>query len=838
VNGGDLPSGMEVGLSSEEAWKRLRETGFNEPVPERRRRRAAAALHLLANPLVLILLFACIVSIGVGEVVNATIIAIIVLLSAGINGFQSLRAEHTIERLQRGVAPRSTVLRDAEWVTIPRREVVPGDIIRISAGDLIPADAVLIDSGDLHIQESALTGESSPAEKSSRPTGGERANRVYLGTTVISGWGVARVEQTGPATVFGDIARRLTVRPPESEFERGLRQFGLFITRIVVFLVLFLLVISIALHRDPLSSLLFALALAVGMTPEFLPMITTVTLTRGAMAMARQNVIVRRLSSIQDFGSIDILCCDKTGTLTRGEMSLEEALDIWNRYSDRTFTLAWINSRFESGIRSPLDAAILGRPQPAGAADFVKVDEIPFDFERRIVSVVVQRGAERLLVCKGAPEYVFPRCTSVEDRGRAVSFSDELHARSQALFEALATRGMRVLAVAFRPLAPEAAYERATEENLTLSGLLSFADPPLEDVAPLIEKLAADGIRIRILTGDNERVARYVCGKVGIDSASIMLGRHVDSLDDIALGHVAERTTIFARVSPSQKNRIILALKNRGHVVGYIGDGINDAPSLHAADVGISVANAADVAREAADVLLVERSLLVLHRGIIEGRRAFGNVTKYVLMGTSSAFGNMFSMAVAALLLPFLPMLPTQILLNNFLYDLAQITIPADRVDEVYLRKPRRWGIALIRHFMLVLGPVSSVFDFITFAVLIYVFQASVPLFRTGWFIESLATQTLVLFVIRTGGNPLRSRPATPLVITVFAVLAIAVVLPFTPAAPMLGFVPLPRTYFLFLVPAVVTYLVAAEFAKRSAMRLDVHRPITAAASSHPRVSG
>jgi len=832
VTPGDATSGFKGGLTGNEARRKLLETGPNEPVPVRRRRRVSAALHLFANPLVLVLLFACLISIGLGDVVDAIIIAVIVLLSAAINGSQSLRAEHAIERLHSRIAPRSTVLRDGEWMTIPRSEVVPGDIIRISAGDLVPADAVLLEAGDLHVQEAALTGESMPSGKTSGEGADDRSNRVYLGTSVVSGWGIARVEKTGQATEFGDVARRLTARAPESEFERGLRQFGLFITRIVVFFVLFLIVISIALRRDPLTSLLFALALAVGMTPEFLPMITTVTLTRGAMAMAQKKVIVRRLASIQNFGSIDILCCDKTGTLTRGEMSLDQALDAWNRYSERTLLLGWINSRFESGIRSPLDSAILSRPEPAGADGFAKVDEIPFDFERRILSVVAQRGAERLLICKGAPESVFPLCTYADDRGRAVPFTAQLRRQSQELFEAPGTRGIRVLAVASRPLPPAARYERAAETNLTLNGLLTFEDPPLEDVQPLLESLGADGIRVLILTGDNERVARYVCSSVGIDADATVLGDQIDAMDDTALAHVAERTPVFARVSPTQKNRIILALKRRGHVVGYIGDGINDAPSLHTADVGISTANAADVAREAADILLVGRSLLVLHRGIMEGRRAFGNVTKYVLMGTSSAFGNMFSMAAAALFLPFLPMLPTQILLNNFLYDLAQVTIPADHVDEAYLRKPRRWGIPLIRNFMLVLGPVSSIFDFTTFAVLIYVFHATAPLFRTGWFIESLATQTLVLFVIRTGGNPLRSRPAAPLVITIFVVIAVAIALPYAPVAPILGFTPLPRAFYIFAALAVIAYLVAAEFAKRWAMRLDARRHVTVGASA------
>lgn len=862
------------GLSSEEARKRLRATGPNEPIPARRTHRFASVLRLFGNPLVLILLFASLISATVGEVIDAIIIAVIVLLSAVINGYQSWRAENAVEDLRDRVAPRASVLRDDDWTTIPRHDVVPGDIIRVSAGDLIPADARLLDADDLHVQEAALTGESMPAEKTADPAAevavsrstadpaaetsragrapastaktsvagqapateeADRARHIYLGTSVVSGWGVAQVDATGPGTVFGGVARRLSTRPPESEFEHGLRQFGLFITRVVIFLVLFLVVVSIVLRRDPLTSLLFALALAVGLTPEFLPMITTVTLSRGALAMSREKVIVRRLASIQNFGSIDILCCDKTGTLTRGEMTVAAAVDVWNRPSDRVFTLAWLNSHFESGIRSPLDAAILERQPPADSEGYIKLDEIPFDFERRRLSVAVRRGEERLLICKGAPESVLPACSAVDDQGREVSFDAAARTRTEALFEELGTHGIRVLAVASRALPDATAYTSQDETDLTLNGFMGFADPPIDDAHELLDDLKRDGVRVQILTGDNERVARYVCSRVGLDTSSIVLGTEVDGMDDPALGHVAERTAVFARVSPSQKNRIILALKNRGHVVGYLGDGINDAPSLHTADVGISTANATDVAREAADVVLVERSLLVLHRGILEGRKAFGNVTKYVLMGTSSAFGNMFSMAAAALFLPFLPMLPTQILLNNFLYDLAQVTIPTDHVDEAYLRKPRRWGIRMIRNFMLTLGPVSSVFDFLTFGILLYVFKATETLFRTGWFVESLATQTLVLFVIRTGGNPLKSRASKPLTVTVLTIVCIGTVLPFTPLARMLGFTPLPLAFFAFLVPAVAVYLVAAEYAKRWAMSRDTRRSARVQDSAHPR---
>jgi Mg2+-importing ATPase len=785
-----------AGLTQSQAEARLSEVGPNEPASAKGPSALRELFVLLVNPLAVILLIAAVISAFLGEHVGAAVIIAMVVLSVFVNFVQTYRSRRAVERLRERIATTATVLRDGQWREIPRREVVPGDRVRLAAGDLVPADARLLEARDLHVQEAALTGESLPAER-------EAGAEVFLGTSIVSGTATAEVLRTGASTTFGQIATRLAARAPETEFERGIRQFSLLIMRMIFFLVLFVLVVSLAWHRPAFESLLFAVALAVGLTPEFLPMITSVTLGAGAVRMARRKVIVKHLPAIQNLGSIDVLCSDKTGTLTAGAMVLERSVDTDGNPSDAPLRLAWLNSRFETGIKSPLDAAILART-PADVEGWAKRDEVPFDFERRCLSIVVERGQERLLITKGAPESVLAR----------VALDDAARARSEQTCGELHARGLRVLAVASRPFEGTRCVA-ADEAELVLAGFIAFADPPLPDAADAISDLRRDGVAVKILTGDNELVARHVCGDVGLDVEAILLGSDIDRMSDPALAHAAERTTVFARVSPAQKTRILLALKHRRHVVGFLGDGINDAPSLHTADVGISVASAVDVARDAAEIILLERNLRVIHDGILEGRRAFGNVMKYLLMGTSSNFGNMFSMAGAALFLPFLPMLPTQILLNNFLYDLAQVTIPSDRVDEPWLRKPHAWDIRLIRNFMLFVGPVSSVYDFVTFFVLLKVFHAGERLFQTGWFVESLATQTLVLFIIRTMGSPLRSRPSAALAATTVAVVLIGGVLPFMPLASQLGFVPLPATYFAFLAVATATYLVLVEIVKR-----------------------
>jgi Mg2+-importing ATPase len=802
------------GLSSAEAARRLDEIGPNEPARPPRRPGLVAVLAFLTNPLAVILLVASAVSALLGDVVNATLIVLMVALGVGLAFVQTHRSYRAAERLREEVAPRASALRDGAWVEVLRRDLVPGDVIRLAAGDRIPADAQLMEARDLHVHEAALTGESMPVEK--EPVAGKDV--VFLGTSVVSGTAVAVVTATGRATAFGDIAARLSARPPETEFERGLAAFAGLIMKTVVFLVLFVVVAGAFSHRPPLASLLFAVALAVGLTPEFLPLITTVTLAQGAVRMARRHVIVKHLAAIEDFGSMDILCSDKTGTLTTGEMVLDAALDPAGRPAPGVLVRAYLNAAFQTGIRSPLDAAIVAEPAPE-LAKWRKLDEIPFDFERRRLSVVVEGPEGRCLVTKGAPETIVDLCVARALDGGAQPLDAAARAACRVTYEALGARGARVLAVAERALPARERYTAADEQALTLVGFLAFSDPPRPGVAEALRTMRADGVTVKILTGDSELVARHVGVRVGLGVDRIVLGDELDRMTDGALGVVAEQVTVFARVSPGQKSRIIQALRGRGHVVGFLGDGINDAPSLHIAEVGISVANAVDVARDAADIILRERSLDVLHQGILEGRRVFANVMKYLLMGTSSNFGNMFSMAAAALFLPFLPMLPTQILLNNFLYDLAQVTIPTDRVDAAMVQRPRRWDTRVIRDFMVQIGPISSVYDFLTFGVLLWVFHAGETLFHTGWFIESLATQVLVIFVIRTGGNPFASRPSRALAATSLAVVAIGALLPFMPLAGLLGFVPLPAGFFVFLTAATLTYLALVEAVKRRVFR-------------------
>ena len=809
------------GLSEVEASRRLAEHGPNEPVRVHRLSGIGQFVHLFANPIIVILLVASLVSASLGQGTDAVIIATMILLGTSIDFWQTYRSQRAADRLRASVAPTATVLRDGEWRDVPIRSVVPGDVFRLSAGDLVPADAQLLESRDLSVQQAMLTGESLPVDKDAASPQPEREDpsnlrSVFLGTSVVSGTGIATAVATGPATMFGAIAARLRSRPPDTEFERGLHRFGLLILRATMALVLFILLTGVALHHDPFETLLFAVALGVGLAPEFLPMISSVTLTAGALRMAREGVIVKHLPGIQNLGSIDVLCTDKTGTLTEGNVTLIGALDPSGVEADRPFALAAVNSRFETGIKSPLDIAILQRAGQTSESGYRKVDEIPFDFERRRLSLVVDSpDGVRLLITKGAPESMLPLVTMVESGGTVVPFDTTARAAAVAVFDRLSAQGQRVLAVTCRELAVRGSYGREDEAALTLAGFLVFADPLRADARAAVTALASDGVVVKLLTGDNDQVTRHVCEALGIDAGRVVTGDELARLDDAALGHVVEHADVFTRLSPAQKNRILIALKRRGHVVGFLGDGINDAPSLHTADVGISVTTATDVAREAADIVLGRSGLAVLHRGIVEGRRASANMMKYLLMGTSSNFGNMFSMAAASVFLPFLPMLPTQILLNNFLYDVAQIAIPSDNVDRSALRRPQRWDIGLVRDFMLVVGPVSSLFDFLTFYVLLRVLHADAALFHTGWFVESLATQTLVLFVIRTLGDPLKSRPGLALTCSTLSIVAIAFVLPVTPLASVLGFTVPPASYFLFLAVAVVTYLLLVEFVKR-----------------------
>jgi len=811
------------GLTEAEAGLRLLQFGANDPLPSQKRQVVRDLLRRFASPLVAILLLASLASAFVGDFINASLVLCIVGVSVLVEFVQTRRSERAADALKARVAQTATVLRDGNFVEISRRLVVPGDIVRLDAGSMVPADASVRESKDLHLSEAALTGESLPVEK--HPT-----DRILMGSSVVSGTGLALIEKTGTGTAFSEIARSLAQRPPQTEFERGIARFGAFILKTVIFLVLFVFLISALMHRDPLQSLLFAVALAVGLTPEFLPMITTVTLTRGAVQMAKSNVIVKNLAAIQNFGSIDVLCCDKTGTLTTGEMTLDAWLDPLGHSSERPLLLAYLNSYFESGVDNPIDEAVLQkaklspldsavlRHEHPDIAGFSKLDEIPFDFERRRVSVVAVKGDLAQLVTKGAPEHVLSVCTKLEVDGSLRDLDDDARSQAMKVFETLSGQGYRVLGVAYRTVESGRSYSKDDEIELIFAGFVAFTDPPRPDAAESLKRLAAEGVRVHVLTGDNERVCAHICDQVGVPSDQILLGDDLEKLSDSALFHEVETTHVFARVSPAQKSRILRLLRARGHVVGFLGDGINDAPCLHAADVGISVSSATDVARDAADIILLEPGLSVLLTGVLEGRRAFGNVMKYLLMGTSSNFGNMFSMAGAAVLLPFLPMLPTQILLNNFLYDLAQLSIPSDAVDAEFVKKPRRWDINLIRRFMLWVGPVSSLYDFLTFFVLLKVFHASERTFHTGWFVESLATQTLVIFVIRTAKNPFKSKPSLGLIATTLGAVTVGLVLPWSPFAHTLGFDPLPPAFFAFLALATITYMGLVQLVKRLAL--------------------
>lgn len=830
------------GLSSAEAAARRARWGRNVLEAGRRLSLPRKFIGRFANPLVLILLAAATVSAATGDLTSFVIIATIVLISAVLDTVQEFRAEQAAEHLKGSVALREQVLRDGQEVTLPGADLVPGDVVLLAAGDLVPADALILQARDLVVNEALLTGESFPVEKRPCDDGlpGQQVagatNAVFMGTSVMNGAAKAMVCATGLATQLGDISRSLRRMPPPTALEQGTHRFGMLIVRLTEILVLFVLLINVLFHRPLLGSFLFAVALAVGLTPELLPMIVSVTLARGAIRMSKAQVIVKRLGAIHDLGSIDILCTDKTGTLTEATVRLVDALSLSGAPAPLVRELAWLNSRFQTGLRSPLDGAILAadHPTPAGRA---RLDELPFDFHRRRVSVLLAQDGGHVLVTKGAPEDVLAVCGRYEEPGQPAPLPLDEPARRRAAesFAQLGAQGFRALGVARREL--PAGHDRAVaadEHDLVFAGFAVFVDPPKESAGPAIAALAARGVEVKILSGDNEAVTRHVCGELAIPVIGALDGGDIARLGDEALAARLEATTLFCRVTPEQKNRIILALKRRGHVVGFLGDGINDAPSLHSADVGISVDSAVDVAKDAADIILLRQDLGVLERGVAEGRRAFGNIMKYVMMATSSNFGNMFSMAGASLLLPFLPMLPVQVLLNNLLYDFSEIPIPFDEVDAAATAAPEHWDMRFIRNFMLVLGPVSSLFDFLTFGLLLLLFHADERLFQTGWFIESLMTQVLVIFVLRTRGNPFKSRPHPLLAATSIGVVLLAVALPFTPLGAWFGFMPPSALLLAAIAGLAAIYLILAQLAKQALYRLAPPRGLAPPARTRP----
>lgn len=811
-----------TGLTTAQATQRQGTYGSNTPVRAQSGTLLRELVSFVRNPLVVILLVACLITAILGDVVNASIIIVIVALSVGLDFFQTARSQRAADALRKLVATHATALRDAQWADVPFEAIVPGDVVRLGAGDLVPADGRLLEAKDLVVNQAALTGESFPVDKGAAdlPATAETrpldaaTNAVFQGTSVVSGTGTALIVHTGPATLFGQIGTHLQAQRPETEFERGMRAFALLISRTVVVLAVVVFLINVLVHHGVGVSFLFAVALAVGLTPEFLPMIVSIALAEGAVRMARKQVIVKHLPSIENFGSMDVLCTDKTGTITAGEIRLADHIDCTDHADPYVLALACLNSSHQTGIKSPLDVAIL-QHEPSLTPKAEKIDEIPFDFVRRRLSVVVTYQGQTLLITKGAPESVLPLCVSFRDAGTPTPLDAARRAAIEELFTRYSQQGSRLLAVAYREVSTQAKFGVADERGLTLAGFVTFLDPPGEGVDAAIAALKNDGVAVKVITGDNEHVARHVCEQVGIDATTVVLGSQMDGLTDEALGPLVEQASVFARVSPEQKQRIIRALQSQGHVVGYMGDGINDAPSLRGADIGISVTNAVDVAKEAADIILLERSLRVLHDGVMEGRKSFANIMKYILVGTSSNFGNSLSMVGGSLLLPFLPALPSQLLLNNLLYDLSEITIPNDRVDADALVKPRRWQAGVIRRFMFIFGPLTSLYDFLTFFVMLRVFHASEARFQAGWFIESLAVQTLVIFVVRTVGNPLKSRPSPLLLLSVGTCLAVAVGIILSPLGKILDLEPPPMPFLLLLVGMIVTYLCIVQLVKR-----------------------
>jgi P-type Mg2+ transporter len=822
------------GLSQAEVAERQKKIGLNVVTRERKATILWELWGRARNPLNALLLTLATVSYFLGDVRAAVVIAAMVVLAITTAFIQEHRSNEAAAKLRAMVHTTASVRRtpcqsDDPFSEIPMEQLVPGDIVRLSAGDMIPADLRLLEAKDLFINQATLTGEAMPAEKYSHASDHDcddpfdLPNLCFMGANVVSGYGTGVILRTGSSTFFGQLARDIAGRRVPTAFDQGIDRFSWLMIRFILVMVPTVFLINGLTKHDWLEALLFAVAVAVGLTPEMLPMIVTVNLAKGALAMSREKVIVKRLNAIQNLGAMDVLCTDKTGTLTQDRIILKRHLDIRGAESERVLQYAFLNSHFQSGLRNLLDNAVLAHVDLHNKlgidSGYSKLDEIPFDFSRRRLSVVVAReDGKHILICKGAVEEVFAVCTRYTDDGDTGQL-DESHfeaAKKQTI--ALNSDGFRVVAVAFREMDPlKTTYSVADEADLTLLGYIAFLDPPKESARAAIAVLARRGVKVKILTGDNEVITRKICHEVQLDAGEILVGSKIAVMTDAELADIADRTTVFAKLTPAQKERVVRALHAKGHVVGFLGDGINDSLALKVADVGISVDTAVDIAKESADIILLEKNLLVLEKGVVEGRRIFANITKYIKMGASSNFGNMFSVLGASIMLPFLPMTAIQVLTNNLLYDFSQTTIPTDNVDEEYMASPRRWDISNIFKFMVFIGPMSSIFDYATYGMMLFVFDAwnNPSLFQTGWFVESLLTQTLIIHIIRTAKIPfIQSRASTALVATTIIICAVGIILPFTLAGSALGFTPLPWLYWPLVAAMLLSYAILTHFVK------------------------
>jgi Mg2+-importing ATPase len=809
------------GLSHSEAEKRYKLYGKNVLSEKKKYHWFIEFMMHFKDPMVLILIVAAIISAAVGSIVDSVIIVVVVLMGVIIDFFLERRAEGAAEKLKERVKTKVEVIRNGEKKITTADNLYPGDIILLNAGCMVPADCRVIQANDFFVNQSSLTGESFPSEKTEKKINSDIQgisdlnNIVFMGTNVISGSATAVVIYTGKNTEFGKISKDLAMGEPETEFDRGIRNFGYLIMKATFILTLFIFLFNSIARQDILQSFIFAIAVAVGLTPELLPMIMSLNMAQGSLDMAKKGAIVKRLSAIPNFGSMDILCTDKTGTLTEDKIKLVKYTNLYSKESDEVLQYAYLNSFYQTGINNPLDEAVLTFKK-LSVSDFSKIDEIPFDFVRKMMSVIVEKDKKRIMITKGAPEEVFKNAKYYYDGKSKKALTPKSIEEIKDCYHDFSKEGYRVLSVAIKQIDKKANYSKNDETDLELLGFISFLDPPKQDAKEVIFDLEKSGIEIKVITGDNELVTKKICDEISLNIKGILLGHEISAMTDDALRVKVENTTIFARFSPDQKNRVIQALSKNGHVVGYMGDGINDAPSIKSADIGISVESAVDVAKESADIILTRKSLKELREGILDGRKTFGNTIKYIMMGLSSNFGNMFSFAAAILFLPFLPMTATQILLNNFIYDFSQMTIPSDNVDEEFIQKPKRWNLKFINKFMIVFGSISSIFDILAFVILYFVFKVPPQIFQTAWFIESLATQTLVVFVIRTRKIPfIESRPSKYLLISSFVTLGLGCIIPYTFIGGYFGLVPLPIEIIVVIILIVISYLAIVEISKR-----------------------